>query len=417
MTSSQDETKVYEELLEFLRSDRTDLRIAAIDAVLSIRERDSMAKLIQLGVVSSLVKSCSHPDPVGIKALQALAYLSSNSGSFESQCIEDLLDAGALSRLTEICLTSLPSLEKEIDEWRKRINFSMALLANMTRIERGAVEFVGKSLPDEAVREVKIETVPKASMELLLNRFLSDHFIADEELILNGEQFSLENESELDSHHLDPYQHFAAVLMNSTQTEVGRKFLLRLKHHKATPSSSVLESILPQLRSKNSIRRRGIAGTIKNCCLNSESAWWLLNELSLTKHLLYPLAGPEELDIDEKRGLDPDLWLEGPDKTREPDRHTRLYLLESILLLCATGRNSRKTLRLARSYIILKFADMVEEDEEVSDCINDCVQYLRRDEEGTREGSSDDWMVKPSKALPICSSAGTVGKIDYDDVD
>jgi hypothetical protein len=417
-SSSQDETKVYDDLLGFLKSDRPDLRVASIDAVLAVKDREGMTKLIQWEVVGPLVKSCSHPDPVGVKALQALVYLSSSGGPSEAQCIEDLLDAGALGRLTEICL-SAPGANEDDEAWKKRINYSMALLANMTRTERGAIEIVGRTLPDEAVRELKEgETLPtKPSLELLLSRFLNERFIGEEEKPSENEP-DLEDEAERDSNHNDPYQHFAAVLMNSTQTEAGRRFLLKLQHRGDGTTTCVLGAILPQLRDKNPIRRRGIAGTVKNCCLETDSAWWLLNELKLMKYILYPLAGPEELDVDDKRGLDPDLWLEGPDKVREPDHFARLFLVESILLLCATGRKSRDTVRLARTYVILKWADMVEEEEGVSERINECVQYLRRDEEGTYEGSSDDLVYKKAlKALPASSSAATVGQVDYDDVD
>jgi len=211
----------------------------------------------------------------------------------------------------------------------------------------------------------------------------------------------------------DPYQHFAAVLMNATQTEAGRQFLVRLKKNDKDESWSILQALLPQLRSRNPIRRRGIAGCLRNCCLDTDSAWWLLNVVRLTKHLLYPLAGPEELDLDEKRGLDPDLWLEGPDKIREVDHYTRLYLVEAILLLCASGRKSRDHLRLARVYLILKWADMVEEHEDVSERINECVQFLRRDEEGTEEGSSDQ-MVRESLQRPVVYE---LGGEDFDNVD
>ena len=125
--------------------------------------------------------------------------------------------------------------------------------------------------------------------------------------------------------------------------------------------------------------------------------------------------GPEELDIDEKKGLDPDLWIEGPDKVREPDHLTRLALVESILLLCCGGRKNREQLRLERVYIILKWADMVEEHEDVSAQIEECVQFLRRDEEGTAEGSSDK-MVADAYLRP--TTAANVGATEnFDDVD
>merc|ERR1719296_551083 len=105
---------------------------------------------------------------------------------------------------------------------------------------------------------------------------------------------------------------------------------------------------------------------------------------------------------------------------------TRLFLVEAILLLCATGRRSRETLRVQRTYVILKMADMVEETEDVSEKINECVQFLRRDEEGMEEGSSD-FMVQanvksssPLLALPAPSSAMQFASSfsdDYDGVD
>jgi len=129
---------------------------------------------------------------------------------------------------------------------------------------------------------------------------------------------------------------------------------------------------------------------IRNCCLDSkENAWWLLNICSVLTPLLMPLMGPEELDFDDKKGMDPDLWLDGPDQVRDVDAVTRLYCVESVLALLATGRASRKTIRLAKTYTVLKTCDLGESSEEVSDKISECVNFLRRDEEGTREGSSD----------------------------
>ena len=127
------------------------------------------------------------------------------------------------------------------------------------------------------------------------------------------------------------------------------------------------------------------------------------------------MAGPEELDVEEKQGLDPDLWLEGPDKRRETDHLTRLSLVEAILMLLCTGRKSREQLRLERVYVILKWADMVEEHEDVSAQICECVQFLRRDEEGTEEGSSDKFV---SDAYRKPTTSHNVGASeDFDDVD
>ena len=149
--------------------------------------------------------------------------------------------------------------------------------------------------------------------------------------------------------------------------------------------------------------------------------------MNIIQKILYPLAGPEQLDVDEKTGMDPDLWLEGPDKVRETDQVTRMLLVEAILLLCATGRKLRESLRLQKTYTILKFLDMVEESEDISERINEIVQFLRRDEEGTAEGSSDRFVDETygnsggnHLVLPAPSAAEQIGaknEDDYDDVD
>jgi hypothetical protein len=96
------------------------------------------------------------------------------------------------------------------------------------------------------------------------------------------------------------------------------------------------------------------------------------------------------LDLHEKQGLDPDLWLSGPDKEREPDVATRLFLVEALLLLCAAGRVARRTLRMNKVQVVMKWADMVEEDEHASERISDCIQYLRRDEDEQEDGTEDE---------------------------
>ena len=352
-----------------------------------------MEKFIHNGGVLPLCKLSSRSDEAGTNALTALLHLSSR-GMCANQCIEDMIDAGSISRMAEIAMSSMDECPNDL--WRTRMNLSLALLTNMTRTERGAVELCGRSLPDEAIpwdpssnghlKAVEdgfnaMQLPEKPTMTILLSKFLTLSIIRDGNQSL---QLSFEEASASIN---DPYQHFATILMNVTQLERGRMYLMRQKE-----GHSILQTVLSQLRSKNPVRRQGIAGVVKNCCFEKESAWWLLNQVNILKHLLYPLAGPEELDLDEKFGMDPDLWLEGPEKQREPDHATRLLLVESILLLCATGKQSRQSIRVARSYVILKLADMVEESEDISEKINEIVQFIRRDEQGEDEGSSDRFM-------------------------
>eukprot|EP00560_Eucampia_antarctica_P006977 CAMPEP_0197829058 /NCGR_PEP_ID=MMETSP1437-20131217/5530_1 /TAXON_ID=49252 ORGANISM="Eucampia antarctica, Strain CCMP1452" /NCGR_SAMPLE_ID=MMETSP1437 /ASSEMBLY_ACC=CAM_ASM_001096 /LENGTH=445 /DNA_ID=CAMNT_0043430535 /DNA_START=22 /DNA_END=1359 /DNA_ORIENTATION=- len=436
------EEQVFTDLIGFLKSDRSDLRLAASEAVLSVTDRDGMTNLIRHGIVQPLCRLSSKPEEGGTNALLALVNLSSRGVSF-NQCVDDMISCGGISRMTEIAL-SIPESESETEKWATRVNYSLALLANMSRIEVGAVDFCGASMPDEAIPSSSIankdqstgddigESIRKPSkptVSLLLSRFLSAKYVNSEAV----DEYSESNVEECSSKSDDPYQHFAAVLMNIAQVEQGRRFVIKNLRKETTQgnlnkyekSTSVLQMILPQLKSKNPVRRQGIAGAVKNCCFEKDSSWWLLNEVNIVSHILYPLAGPEELDIDEKQGMDPDLWIEGPDKLREPDMTARLLLVESILLLCSSGRKSRELLRVQRTYVILKMADMIEESEEVSERISECVQFLRRDEDGTKEGSSDmmvEEYVNASGnllALPAPSSSKQIGTTsdDFDDVD
>jgi hypothetical protein len=518
--SSTDNTTaaVYNDLLNFLNSPRADLRKAAAEATLatlvssppstsssadgdngaekeeadSINSSDTAAqRLTTLNAIQPLCRIAStlSPDHGSISALASLSVLSSHD-LVGNQCILDFLDAKGISRMLEIALSSPPTpvstavsvsalasssttdngelppfkqYAQEWNVWRQQVNYACALLANATRTERGAIDFIGLSFPNEAVptnllsrtkkeeeefqKEEedddeekdtpdddnnvrgalvygKRETKPTAT--LLLSRFLNSAFIdtsspAHEKAVarmnvktgmddLDEYDSDLENDDKNNSiddsnctneleqqkiepmgeEYYDPYQHVAAVIMNITQLETGREFLMRLIHSKkSSQSTSHLQLLLPQLNSPNLHRRQGIAGTLKNCCFAQDSIWWLLNVVHMDKTLLLPLAGPEELSIDEKVGLDPDFWLLGPQKVREPDSLVRLYVTEALLLLLASGRRARETLRERRMYVIIKLADMVEENEEVSERMLECVQYLRRDEEGTEEGSSD----------------------------
>ncbi|KAL7565281.1 hypothetical protein ACA910_014572 [Epithemia clementina (nom. ined.)] len=463
MEAGHDETHLYEELKAFLISDRVDVRKKASEAVVQIaHEEEHRQKILEHGdgvLFQSVIRNCSydHDSTAGgdaaeatvdegalmipVNSLHALVYLSS-IGTTANLYIDKLLDFNMIPRLLEIVLSNSKTLSssesKSSEALRSKINFAMALMANLTRTEQGAVDMVGRTLPEEAVSSNSAKAHEKlrvkVTMDLLLDRYRNPAFVqqfpsASEEGDTSFGDNALTVE-QLDSLAFDPYQHFAAVLMNTTQTEQGRKFLLQL-HYTTTKGEEDgtcnFQRIIPQLKSANPIRRRGTAGTIRNICLDKDSSWWLLNVVKISKDILYPLAGPEELDVSEKQGLHPDLWLEGPDKKRETDQPTRRYLVESILLLCASGRRSREQLRLERTYVILKWADMVEESEEVSDCINECVQYLRRDEEGTEEGSSDALVANAYKRIVESSNlSGTTKKqaepteemdVNYDVVD
>lgn len=530
---------LYRDLVAFLSSPRNDLRKAASSAALAALcdESDSAAddaarRLASLDdAVPALCKIASvgsQAEAGSIDALAALSVLCSHE-RVGGQCVLDFVDekSGGVGRMLEIALSNPPPASSSIgtsegegsdedderDEWRRKVNYACALLANATRDEKGAVEFIGLSFPKEAVPSSSYfkdgieeggedgkgsgegngaaaigekRDTARPTATLLLSRFLNPAFIdtsspaykreteAWERPKNNGKSaaasFDLdEYDSDLDDEalendeppaanasqeprkiepttnegeHCDPYQHVAAVLMNIAQLNTGRDFLMRIIRSSGSngggataeptneTTTSHLQSLLPQLDSPNANRRRAVAGALKNCCFAKDSTWWLLHEVRLDKYLLLPLSGPEELTVDEKVGLDPDCWLSGPSKVREPDAGVRLQLVEALLLLLASGRAARETLRERRTYVIVKMADMVEEDEGVSERMLECVQYLRRDEEGDAEGSSDrrayeryargmmtEDGARNERRAALPPSDGAAGEEDYDNID
>lgn len=61
----------------------------------------------------------------------------------------------------------------------------------------------------------------------------------------------------------DAYQYIAMVLMNLTRLKPARQLLLE-------PGRRFLAALATQLESKDVIRRRGCAGSIRNCCFSPE---------------------------------------------------------------------------------------------------------------------------------------------------
>lgn len=239
-----------------------------------------MANLIANGVIAPLCRlsSISH-ETSGTNALATLVHLSSSGTGSAQQCVEDILDYKGVSRMTEIALSNAGSSSRNRKasigggygggdsavemEWRKRVNYAMALFANITRMERGAIELSGFRMPVEAVPssttatanasngveedelggggdektneedDVSSSLLPsKPTLDLLTARFLSTvyrHVAADTGSSTVTTPPPTTTAEELAANHDDPYQNFAAVLMNATQVEqVSLQYIVRV---------------------------------------------------------------------------------------------------------------------------------------------------------------------------------------------
>lgn len=194
-------------------------------------------------------------------------------------------------------------------------------------------------------------------------------------------------ESASEKESIDAWQHVSTILCNISQIQDGRDLLRRR-------STNILPRLVLELKSKNPIRRRGAAASIRNCCYETMDHDWLLHDVEIVGHLLLPLAGPEPLTEAETDGLlsmvKDELVLKGTNKIREDDDTTRESILNALYLLC-TSKVSRQFLRRVRAYPIVRNLDNVETNEKNKEIIYNIVSFLIRDEE---EGDNEDILGK-----------------------
>jgi len=97
------------------------------------------------------------------------------------------------------------------------------------------------------------------------------------------------------------------------------------------------------------------------------------------QHILLPLAGPEEFDLDAQEQLPEALQFLPQTKQREPDAVLRLTHIETLLLLCTTlwGRDY---LRTHGVYEVVRALHEQDTNEAVSEHVERLVNLLKRDE-------------------------------------
>ena len=53
-----------------------------------------------------------------------------------------------------------------------------------------------------------------------------------------------------------------------------------------------------------------MVGCIRSCLFNSDVHWWMVNEMKIIPVLLLPLVTETEFTENEKKGMDPILWMQ-----------------------------------------------------------------------------------------------------------
>ena len=155
----------------------------------------------------------------------------------------------------------------------------------------------------------------------------------------------------------------ALSVMNATQMEAGQHLLL--DHQRR-----IIANLLPFMHHPNVVRRRGVLGSLKNCCfVEAEHEYLLGPEVDILPHLLTPLVIDEKEYDGEVRSCvqsqaaaaadrsinmggqkDKDLIPKSvravmvPEKQREEDVQCRLLVVEALFLL-SKRRFARELMR------------------------------------------------------------------------
>lgn len=158
----------------------------------------------------------------------------------------------------------------------------------------------------------------------------------------------------------DYYEHVSSVLVNLTRLEYGRRLMLDTK-------KGLLKQILPHSDSTSLVRRKGVLGTVRNCCFEAENE--LASILSVSQYLwpalLLPLAGRQVYSKEDTCKMP--LELANPlSHEREPERESRVRIeAAEALYLIALHKGGRRALWSVNGPRILQVGYEDEEDPEV----------------------------------------------------
>uniref|UniRef100_A0A0D3CA26 Protein HGH1 homolog n=2 Tax=Brassica oleracea var. oleracea TaxID=109376 RepID=A0A0D3CA26_BRAOL len=274
-----------EELVEFLSSPSPPVKKAAVEIVSGLTGSEeglqSLSKYSEI-LLPSLSRLLSESKEVSEPSAQALVNLSQNS-ELAGKMIQMGLIKVAMDMLynPESCITRL----------------LVMLLVNLTQLDDGVSSLL--QIEDEKMRGLHI-------MKLVRSFCRSSGETADDE-----------------------FEHVGSILVNVSKTEDGRKMLLE-------PKRGLLKQIIRQFDSTNQLRKKGVAGTIRNCSFEAKNQ--LENILLISEFLwpalLLPVAGSKIYSEEDISKMPPELGSALAIE-REPvtDADIRVQTLEAIYLI------------------------------------------------------------------------------------
>ena len=284
------------------------MRKGAVDAVLGLTASDDGRALLRgTKVVDGLRRLLGDRSDIAQAAVSALVNLSA-----DSEAMEAIIKAGMISGLME-------GLRDPDCSYKKPI---LMLLTNLSQTPEGCDQLMQKGAAGGAL------------VGLHFRRLVQMYVTSGKGLKAGAE---------------DEFEYAGSIVHNLTQLPEARHILLE-------PERGILPALMPQLQSKSALRRRAAAGTLRNCCAETDSSavsYLLSPSVDVVTHLLLPLAGPDRYTSGEREGMNPLLYKHGAHKERERDPLTRRFLLEALALLALT-KPGRVHMRPARVYPVVK---------------------------------------------------------------
>ncbi|GAB2297205.1 hypothetical protein Dimus_031318 [Dionaea muscipula] len=274
-----------EELIDFLSSPSLPVKRAAVDIVRGLTGSDDGLQSLTKYSITLLPKLSlllGEPKEVCEPVAESLVNLSQNS---------DL--AGTMVSIGMV-KTSMDLLYKQ-DPGIARL--LVMLLVNLTQLDAG----ISSLLQTEDERTYGLHV-----MKLVRS-------------------FCTSSSEKLD----DPFEHVGSILVNISKREAGRRFLL-------DPKRGLLKQIIRQSDSASPIRKKGVSGTIRNCCFEAES---LLPNILLTSEflwpaLLLPVAGNKVYREEDTSKMPRELGIAlSIERELVSDPEIRVQALEAIYLI------------------------------------------------------------------------------------
>ncbi|KAF2724475.1 DUF383-domain-containing protein [Polychaeton citri CBS 116435] len=334
-----------EELVEFLHHGNTQIRqIAAENLVPYSTAQPSLFKRNQLEPIKDLKQLIRDYTPIAKNCLNMLVNLTEDSEVVENVVGDEISMESILRRVT--------------DAKEPNADLQCMLLANLA-----------KSPTILSLLTLKRD-VPK---QLSTSPFAIDQLL---DCFVKGADGSYNQHGN--------YDYLSYQFADLAKHEQGRKHFLNPRKEDA--DIIPFSKLIVFTEQKSTIRRRGVANTIKNVCFDSAAHEKLLaaeedGGIGLLPYILLPLMGSEEYSDDDTEGMLMECQLLPPDKTREPQNDIICTHLETLLLLTST-RQGRDRLREVKVYPIIRELHMQNEDEDVRAACDRVVQIIMRDEEG-----------------------------------